>query len=502
MAPSRSLEVLGNATLAKLYRLLAASPRQLPFADELSRKLFAGEVPGGSLAAVRSVLDAVDATPPDEVTLETSRMIDRCFRRLRESNDMGDRDFDRSSTPHSHVLPIHTWAGKDGSPEWVLPPTWDRSSSMMKRRILYLHGGGYCSCHPSDPYRPMSTRLAAVTGLPVLALDYRLAPENPYPAALEDALSALSWLRRHGPRTIEHAARSSDGIPSEFEPSQADAVYIVGDSAGSGLALATIAALGHGELAPGVPLPGAGTEDEPQRPAALALMSPWLDLTCSAPSYATRAWDEASYTGDPIFSHGDPEAERARRRYERAPRYSALADPTDSRLSPLFMPPELIRSMLPPTLIVVGDSEVHGRSDSNQRVVGLEPEVRNARAVYCGCFRSAAPLLPLYTMAPAQHGLSVDWHDHISAQLSQALLGDSTEFVARAVEAGAEPKVRLRIYRRMWHNFPGYTEACGQEEAYHLDEQAVADHHADRSGLPHAWMGYADIRDWLEQHPS
>ena len=85
--------------------------------------------------------------------------------------------------------------------------------------ILYLHGGAYCVGSPAT-HRSLTARLAKFTGLPVFALDYRLAPEHPFPAALEDALSAYRAL---------HAS----GGP----------VVIAGDSAGGGLALATTLAL-------------------------------------------------------------------------------------------------------------------------------------------------------------------------------------------------------------------------------------------------------------------
>ena len=110
--------------------------------------------------------------------------------------------------------------------------------------VLYLHGGGYVFCSPRT-HRVLTSRLAIDTGLPVLVPEYRLAPEHPFPAALDDALAAYRWLL-------------AQGIP-------ATRVVVAGDSAGGHLA-ATLAA----ELCrTGRPAP-----------AGVVLFSPWADLTC------------------------------------------------------------------------------------------------------------------------------------------------------------------------------------------------------------------------------
>ncbi|REE97994.1 alpha/beta hydrolase [Thermomonospora umbrina] len=110
--------------------------------------------------------------------------------------------------------------------------------------ILYLHGGGYIVCSPRT-YRPISSRLTVDTGLPVFVPHYRLAPEHPFPAPLDDALDAYLWL-------------IDEGYP-------ADRIVIAGDSAGGHLAAALT-----GEICrTGLP-----------SPAGLVLYSPWVDLTC------------------------------------------------------------------------------------------------------------------------------------------------------------------------------------------------------------------------------
>lgn len=109
--------------------------------------------------------------------------------------------------------------------------------------LLYLHGGGYCVGSPRS-YRAVTALLARGFGAPVLAVDYRLAPEHPHPAALQDALAAWS------------ALVGSGGLAPEL-------VVVAGDSAGAGLALALALHLRDrgGAL-----------------PAAIGLIAPWLDL--------------------------------------------------------------------------------------------------------------------------------------------------------------------------------------------------------------------------------
>jgi len=109
--------------------------------------------------------------------------------------------------------------------------------------VLYLHGGAYCIGSPVS-HRSLTARLTLATGLPVFSLDYRLAPEHPYPAALQDALAAFDALRLSGP------------------------VILAGDSAGGGLALATAMAL---------------RDAGKSAPAALLLLSPLGDVVMPNP---------------------------------------------------------------------------------------------------------------------------------------------------------------------------------------------------------------------------
>lgn len=121
--------------------------------------------------------------------------------------------------------------------EWIMPQDADKN-----KIILYLHGGGYCmgSC---ITHRPLMGNIAHVSKVGGLLLDYRLASEYPFPAALEDSTTAYKWLLNEG-----------------FLPHN---IVIAGDSAGGGLTLATLISLRDNNI----PLPAAGV-----------CISPWTDL--------------------------------------------------------------------------------------------------------------------------------------------------------------------------------------------------------------------------------
>jgi acetyl esterase/lipase len=142
---------------------------------------------------------------------------------------------------------------------------WIRAYGALNpgRSILYVHGGGYVACRPIT-HRTLTIALARACGAPLFAVDYRLAPEAPYPAALEDALLAYDMLRARG-------ARPAD-------------ILIGGDSAGGGLALATVLALRE--------------RDGADRPVAgLVAFSPWTDLLATGASLATNARSDDMLVG-------------------------------------------------------------------------------------------------------------------------------------------------------------------------------------------------------------
>ena len=183
--------------------------------------------------------------------------------------------------------------------EWLRPPP-----PTPGRVVLYLHGGGYVIGSPRS-HRHLAAANAGAAAANALLLDYRLAPEHPYPAAVEDATAAYRWLLAQG-----------------IAPGS---VVIAGDSAGGGLTVATLLALREAR----VPLPAAGV-----------CISPWVDLTCSGGSYVTKA------AADPIVGRAGVE--------QMARAYLGSTAPREPLASPLFAD---LRG-LPPLLIHVGSEEV------------------------------------------------------------------------------------------------------------------------------------------------
>jgi len=183
--------------------------------------------------------------------------------------------------------------------EWLRPP-----GAAAGRVVLYLHGGGYVIGSPRS-HRHLAAAVAAAGQASALLLDYRLAPEHPYPAAVDDATAAYRWLLDQG-----------------IAPGH---IVIGGDSAGGGLTMATLLALREARL----PLPAGGV-----------CISPWVDLTFSGASYRTRA------AVDPIVTRpGIDEMARA---------YLGATAARAPLASPLFAD---LRG-LPPLLIHVGSDEV------------------------------------------------------------------------------------------------------------------------------------------------
>jgi acetyl esterase/lipase len=170
--------------------------------------------------------------------------------------------------------------------------------------VLYLHGGGYVIGSPSS-HRHLAAAIARAAGVQALLLDYRLAPEHPFPAALDDALAAYQWLQTQG-----------------VAPNR---IIVAGDSAGGGLTMATLLAVRDRKL---------------PRPAGGVCISPWVDLTCSGASYATRA------SADPIVTREGIEM--------MAQAYVGSGDRKAPLVSPLFAD----LHDLPPLLIQVGSDEV------------------------------------------------------------------------------------------------------------------------------------------------
>jgi acetyl esterase/lipase len=180
--------------------------------------------------------------------------------------------------------------------------TTDRSRPEFN--VLYLHGGAYNSGAPAH-YRHFTWRIADVLSAFVWALEYRLAPEHPFPAAIDDASEAYDWLLHHTP-----AGRR---------------LFVIGDSAGGGLTLGLLMKL---------------RDENGSLPAAAVAMSPWTDLALTGDSLRTNAASDPMLSTDhlPTFA-----------RY-----YLAGADPHTPYASPLYGDP----SGLPPVLIQVGGDEI------------------------------------------------------------------------------------------------------------------------------------------------
>ena len=171
------------------------------------------------------------------------------------------------------------------------------------RRILYLHGGGYVGGSPRS-HRPLVARLAEAARSAALSIEYRLAPESPFPAAVDDALDAYRHLL-------------AEGVWPER-------MIVAGDSAGGGLTLALALKL----KAEGLP-----------QPAGLFVISPWADLTLAHSTYDTKAAD------DPMITRVGLD--------ESAAAYLGGGDAKDPLASPVFGDFEGVA----PLLIQVGSEE-------------------------------------------------------------------------------------------------------------------------------------------------
>jgi acetyl esterase/lipase len=185
-----------------------------------------------------------------------------------------------------------------------------RAGARPSRIILFLHGGGYVTGSPTL-YQHVTWRFAAAARAQLIAIDYRLAPAHPFPAAINDA--AVAW-----------RALLAEGA-------LAQRCAILGDSAGGGLALALAMRLRD----EGVPLPG-----------AVVALSPWTDL-------AITGLSSKPGTADPMLKASDLDAFAAH--------YVNGSDPREPYISPLYGDPR----GLPPTLLQVGSDEIL-RDDSER----------------------------------------------------------------------------------------------------------------------------------------
>jgi monoterpene epsilon-lactone hydrolase len=228
------------------------------------------------------------------------------------------------------------------SAEWILP-----AQSIQEEVIFYVHGGGFVSGSCND-HRAMVAKLVKGSGVRALLFEYRLAPEHPFPAALEDTLAAYTWLL-------------GQGILPER-------IVIVGESAGGGLLLAALLAMRD----QGIPLP-----------AAAVAMSPMTDLKLTGASHRTKAKVCLSPPGMSVVCS----------KY-----YAGDNDPGLPWISPLYG--EL--HGLPALLIYVGEYETllddSTRFAEKARAAGVEVTLQVGEGMV-HCYPLMAPLFPEATRA-------------------------------------------------------------------------------------------------------
>ena len=197
--------------------------------------------------------------------------------------------------------------------EWVTT-----ESASDSRVVLYLHGGGYIIGSPRT-HRPLMAELSQASKGRVLGLDYRLAPEHPFPAPVEDSVSAYRWLLSEG-----------------YDPAR---IAVAGDSAGGGLTVAMMVQARY----LGLPMPGAAV-----------CISPWVDMEGLGESMETRA------AADPMVGKENL--------LVLAKTYLGGSNPRAPLAAPLYAD---LRG-LPPMLIQVGDAEV--LLDDSTRLAGIARE--------------------------------------------------------------------------------------------------------------------------------
>jgi acetyl esterase/lipase len=326
-------------------------------ADEIAAHYAASEpqpqVAAEKDSAASPQMDSGERLSEPETPQDRPRAVSResveYLRALRQNVPFGTKDFDLAglragmgsrrepTIPGVQLIPVKI----DDLPcEWVLAPGADPDL-----RLLYLHGGGFVS-GSGGFYLPLAAHLSAAARCAVLLPDYRLAPEDPFPAGLEDCVRAHEWLIANGPAGV----------------APAKATYIAGDSAGGNLTLATLLALRDR----GRPLPA----------GAIAL-SPTTDLTLASESLRT--------VNDPIISANSMPVFRDH--------YLGKSDPQNPLASPAFGD----YRGLPPLLIQVGEHEML-RDDSirvaaKARADGIPVKLEVWPGMF-HVFQSHEPLLP------------------------------------------------------------------------------------------------------------
>jgi epsilon-lactone hydrolase len=250
---------------------------------------------------------------------------------------------ERSATSPRPRAATYTPTTVGGVPAIHIEPRTHRAEA----HLLYLHGGGYCIGSPTT-HDALAARLALGAGMSATVLDYRLAPEHPFPAGLDDCVAAYADLLRQFP---------------------AESLAIAGDSAGGGATVATLLRARAEGLA---------------QPAAAVLMSPWVDLTGNAASQSTRS------TRDPMLVR--------EHLAEMSSWYRGPVDAVDPLVSPVFAD---LRGLCP-MLIQVGTDEIL-YDDSitlaeRARAAGVSVDLDIADGMW-HVYQFLAPIVPEATQA-------------------------------------------------------------------------------------------------------
>ncbi len=260
------------------------------------------------------------------------------IKKLRELTEKGGKIFGKLP-PEVEIAPVRIG---EMYAEWMKFP-----QNNVQKVVLYFHGGMYVT-GSAESHRPHVVKFVKGSGINALVFDYRLAPEHPFPAALDDALSAYNFLLKEG-----------------FKPRN---IVFAGDSAGAGLCLATLLAMKDKELA---------------LPAAAAVLSPWTDFTLTGQSHKTNIDKCLSPKGS---------AENA------SAFYAGENDRKNPFISPLFGD----LKGLPPLHISAGSHEIllddSARFAEKARVAGVKVTLRVGEGM-CHCYPAFGDLFRESKMA-------------------------------------------------------------------------------------------------------
>ena len=230
---------------------------------------------------VIGIMKDIRSNPPADIH-EARAVLDQAFTVYLPASDVTIFEIDAGGVPC----------------QWITAP-----GVPQDRLVIYLHGGAYATCSPTT-HKDLISRLSLASGAAALGVDYRLAPEYLFPAAVEDCLAAYNWALGHG-----------------FEPRN---IVLAGDSAGGGLVVSVLLAARDFAL----PLPAAGV-----------CFSPWVDLQCTGESMSVNDDLDAFIKYEGLFA--------------RAQSYLGEADPKHPWASALYAD----LHGLPPLLIHVGSAE-------------------------------------------------------------------------------------------------------------------------------------------------